>query len=162
VAGRLENLAAEIDGEFVAARAAYANAVAARDSEALHTVSHAFEGLGANLYAAEASIEAAAVSRRGGRPRRAAADEHRAAQLLSHCEGAVTPIVKTISARARLTPGELDTAVQAAAGRSNKQIGADGHVSVRTVESHLQRVYEKLGISSRRELADALRDQQGI
>ena len=100
--------------------------------------------------------------RRGGRPRDAAADEHRAAQLLSRCEGATTPVVKTITARARLTPGELDAAVQAAAGRSNKQIAADSHISVRTVESHLQRVYEKLGISSRRELAEALRDQPGI
>jgi DNA-binding CsgD family transcriptional regulator len=85
--------------------------------------------------------------------------EHRAARLLSWCEGAVTPVVRTITARSRLTPGELDAAVQAAAGRSNKQIAADSHVSVRTVENHLQRVYEKLGISSRRELADALRDQ---
>ena len=32
-------------------------------------------------------------------------------------------------------------------------------LSVRTVESHLQRVYEKLGISGRHELAAALRDQ---
>jgi DNA-binding NarL/FixJ family response regulator len=40
-----------------------------------------------------------------------------------------------------------------------KTIAADSHVSVRTVESHLQRVYEKLGISSRRELADTLHDQ---
>ena len=144
------------------ARAAYANAVAARDGEALHEVSEAFEGLGANLYAAEASVEAAAVLRRGGRPRDAAADEHRAAQLLSRCEGAATPVVRTITARSRLTPGELDAAVQAAAGRSNKQIAADSHISVRTVENHLQRVYEKLGISSRRELADALRDQPGI
>jgi DNA-binding NarL/FixJ family response regulator len=68
-------------------------------------------------------------------------------------------VVKTIRARARLTPGELDAAVQAAAGRSNKQIAADSYVSVRTVEGHLQRVYEKLGISNRRELADALHDQ---
>jgi DNA-binding CsgD family transcriptional regulator len=159
VAGRLEHLAAQVDGELVAARAAYANAVAARDGQALHQVSAAFEGLGALLYAAEASVEAAAVLRRGGRPRDAAAGEHRAARLLSRCEGAATPVVRTITARSRLTPGELDAAVQAAAGRSNKQIAADSHVSVRTVENHLQRVYEKLGISSRRELADALRDQ---
>ena len=159
VAGRLHELAAQVDGELVAARAAYANAVAARDGQALHTVSEAFEGLGALLYAAEASVEAAAVRRRGGRPRDAAADEHRAARLLSRCEGAATPVVRTITARSRLTPGELDAAVQAAAGRSNKQIAADSHVSVRTVVNHLQHVYEKLGISSRRELADALRDQ---
>jgi DNA-binding CsgD family transcriptional regulator len=161
VAGRLENLAAQVDGKLVVARAAYANAVAARDAEALHAVSEAFEGLGADLYAAEASVEAAAVLRRGGRPRDAAAGENRAAQLLSRCEGAATPVVRTITARARLTPGELDAAVQAAAGRSNKQIAADSHISVRTVENHLQHVYEKLGISSRRELADALRDQPG-
>jgi hypothetical protein len=30
------------------------------------------------------------------------------------------------------------------------------HLSVRTIESHLQRVDEKLGVSRRRELADAL------
>jgi DNA-binding CsgD family transcriptional regulator len=29
------------------------------------------------------------------------------------------------------------------------------------VESHLQRAYEKLGISGRHELADALRDRPG-
>jgi DNA-binding NarL/FixJ family response regulator len=161
VTGRLEDLTAQVDGEFVTARAAYANAAASRDGEALHAVSEAFEGLGANLYAAEASVEAAAVLRRGGHPREAAAGENRAAQLLSRCEGATTPVVRTITARSRLTPGELDAAVQAAAGRSNKQIAADSHISVRTVENHLQHVYEKLGISSRRELADALRDQPG-
>jgi DNA-binding NarL/FixJ family response regulator len=78
------------------------------------------------------------------------------------CEGATTPVVKTITSRARLTPSELGVAVQAAAGRSNKQIAADSHVSVRTVETHLQRVYEKLGISSRRQLGDALRDRAGV
>jgi DNA-binding CsgD family transcriptional regulator len=35
-------------------------------------------------------------------------------------------------------------------------------LSVRTADSHLQRVYEKLGISNRRQLADARRDQPGI
>jgi DNA-binding CsgD family transcriptional regulator len=70
----------------------------------------------------------------------------------------VTPAVQGIMARVHLTLGELDTARQAAAGRTNKQIANDMHLSVRTVESHLQRVYEKLGISGRHELADALQD----
>jgi hypothetical protein len=90
VAGRLANIAVQVDGELAAARAAYAKGVAARDSQALHAVSEAFEGLGANLYAAEASAEAAAILRRGGRPRHAAACEHRAGQLLSRCEGATS------------------------------------------------------------------------
>ena len=49
--------------------------------------------------------------------------------------------------------------MQAAAGRTNKQIARDMHLSVRTVESHLQRAYEKLGVSGRHELAEALRNQ---
>ena len=146
----------------MAARAAYASAVAAGDSEALKGVCGDFEEMGAILYAAEASAEAAVVLRRAGSARAAAAAEQKAARLLARCEGAVTPPVAIIGARVWLTPGELDTAVQAATGRSNKQIaGHDLQVSVRTVESHLLRAYEKLGISGRHELADALRDRPG-
>jgi DNA-binding CsgD family transcriptional regulator len=118
-----------------------------------------FENLGANLYAAEARAEAAVVLRRAGLTRQTAAAEQKAARLLARCEGAATPPLRTMTARARLTPAELDTAVQAAAGRSNKQIANDMQLSVRTVESHLQRAYEKLGVSGRHELADALRNQ---
>ena len=158
VAARLATLAAEVDGDLVAARAAYANAIAARDSEALEKVSGDFEVLGANLYAAEARAEAAVLLRRTGRARDAAAVEQKAGRLLARCEGAVTPAVQAITARVFLTPGELDAARQAAAGRSSRQIAADMHLSVRTVESRLQRVYEKLGVCGRRELVGALAD----
>jgi ATP/maltotriose-dependent transcriptional regulator MalT len=156
---RLSELATQIDGDLVAARAAYASAAADGDSQALRKVSGDFQEMGALLYAAEASAEAAVVLRRAGQARKAAAAEQEAARLLARCEGAATPPVQLITARARLTRGELDTAVQAAAGRSNKQIAADMHLSIRTVESHLQRAYEKLGIASRHELPGALRDQ---
>ena len=158
VAARLATLAAEVDGDLVAARAAYANAIAARDSEALEKVSGDFEVLGANLYAAEARAEAAVLLRRTGRARDAAAVEQKAGRLLARCEGAVTPAVQAITARVFLTPGELDAARQAAAGRSSRQIAADMQLSVRTVESRLQRVYEKLGVCGRRELFGALED----
>ena len=159
VADRLAQLASRVDGPLVVARAGYASAVAARDYKALESVCRDFEDMGTILYAAEASTEAAVNLRRGGEARKAAAAEQRAARLLARCEGATTPAVQTITARVHLTPGELDAAVQAAAGRSNKEIASDMYLSVRTVESHLQRVYEKLGISGRHELADALRDQ---
>jgi DNA-binding CsgD family transcriptional regulator len=159
VSGRLSALATQVDGDLVAGRAAYASALAARDSEALGKVAGDFEDLGTILYAAEARAEAAVLLRRAGETRQAAAAEQKAARLLARCEGAATPPLRLITARVRLTAGELDTAVQAAAGRSNKQIAADMQLSVRTVESHLQRAYEKLGISGRRELAGALRDQ---
>ncbi len=158
VAARLAALADEVDGDLVAARAAYANAIADRDSEALEKVSGHFEVLGANLYAAEARAEAAVLLRRAGRARDAAAMEQKAGRLLARCEGAVTPAVQAITARVFLTPGELDAARQAAAGRSSRQIAADMHLSVRTVESRLQRVYEKLGVCGRRELFGALED----
>ncbi len=158
VAARLATLAAEVDGDLVAARVAYANAIAARDSEALEKVSGDFEVLGANLYAAEARAEAAVLLRRTGRARDAAAVEQKAGRLLARCEGAVTPAVQAITARVFLTPGELDAARQAAAGRSSRQIAADMQLSVRTVESRLQRVYEKLGVCGRRELFGALED----
>ncbi len=158
VAARLADLAGEVDGDLVAARAAYANAIAAKDSEALEKVAGDFEVLGANLYAAEASAEAAILLRRAGRTRDAAAKEQKAARLLARCEGAVTPAVQAITARVFLTSGELDAARQAAAGRSSRQIAAGMHLSVRTVESRLQKVYEKLGVCGRHELDGALAD----
>jgi DNA-binding CsgD family transcriptional regulator len=156
VCARLSALASDIDAELVAARASYANAVAARDRTLLEKVSRAFEDMGAMLYAAEATAEAAVILRRAGNPRRATAAERRATRLLARCEGATTPAVRSITARAHLTPGELDIALQAAAGHANKQIATAMHLSVRTVESHLLRVYEKLGISRRHELPNAL------
>ena len=44
----------------------------------------------------------------------------------------------------------------AAQGTSSKDIADQLFLSVRTVNNHLQRVYTKLGISGRTELADAL------
>ncbi len=159
VAARLAALADDVDGDLVTTRAAYANAIAARDSEALAKVADDFEGFGAMLYAAEARADVAVLLRNAGEARKGAAAGQHAIRLLALCEGAATPPVETLSARVHLTPGELDSALQAAAGRTNKQIADNLHLSVRTIESHLQRAYEKLGITGRHELAEALRNQ---
>lgn len=52
-----------------------------------------------------------------------------------------------------LTPAELRMTGLIAAGRSNKEIASELFISVRTVETTLSRIYRKLGLRSRGELA---------
>jgi len=68
----------------------------------------------------------------------------------------------TVETRDELTPQERQIAELACDGLSNPEIGTRLFLSSRTVEWHLQKVFGKLGIHRRRELADALagRDSQ--
>jgi DNA-binding CsgD family transcriptional regulator len=52
-----------------------------------------------------------------------------------------------------LTPTEQKVAALVAEGRSNKEVAAKLYVTVKTVEANLSRIYAKLGIRSRAELA---------
>jgi DNA-binding CsgD family transcriptional regulator len=56
----------------------------------------------------------------------------------------------------QLSPQELQIAQLAAEGLSNRQIGEQLYLSHRTVESHLYRLFPKLGVTSRAQLRDAL------
>jgi DNA-binding CsgD family transcriptional regulator len=89
---------------------------------------------------------AAAFARMGARPWQDRAEtELRAA-------GAV-PAVAATDPLARLTPQELQVVRLAAAGASNKQIGAQLFLSPRTVGYHLYKAFPKLGVTTREELA---------
>lgn len=67
-----------------------------------------------------------------------------------------TSMQRTPDARDRLTSQELQIAEMAATGLSNREIGQKLYLSHRTVESHLYRIFPKLGITSRSQLGLAL------
>ncbi|AEH10038.1 transcriptional regulator, LuxR family [Candidatus Protofrankia datiscae] len=113
--------------------------------------------MGAFLLAAEAAADAAVAWRRLGKPRKADAELHRAAIRLSRCEGARTPALAPISVRSQLTPAERETALLAANGLTSKEIAEQLRISARTVDNRLQRIFRKLGISRRAELAALMR-----
>jgi DNA-binding CsgD family transcriptional regulator len=156
VTDALDRLERRIDPGIVNPMAAHARNLAARNPQGLQDAADAFVDLGADLLAADAAADAAVAWTRRGHSRNAAAATRQAVALADACQGATTPALRSINARARLTPAEHETAVLAAAGHSNKAIADELVLSVRSVENRLQRVYEKLGISSRAALSQAL------
>jgi DNA-binding CsgD family transcriptional regulator len=60
------------------------------------------------------------------------------------------------STREELTPQELQIAVLAAKGKTNREVGARLFLSPKTIEWHLGKIYRKLGVGSRAELVTAL------
>ncbi len=153
---RLDQLAMTVEGPLTAARATHTRALARADGEASEQAADAFEAIGALLFAAEAAAGAADCHRAAGAARRADRCAHRSASLAERCEGARTPALLMAGPLRLLSPREREVATLAVDGLATKAIATRLSLSVRTVENHLQRVYEKLGVSSRAELAEAL------
>ena len=115
-----------------------------------------YEALDALGLAAESAAELADLYRARADTRLATAAQQRSADLAARAGGIHTPALARGQGVEPLTPREREVALLAAAGRSSRDIGAHLHLSTRTVDTHLARVYRKLGIVGRAELAGAL------
>jgi len=144
-----------VRGSLAVCRREHIAAVTARDGAALDAVATKFADAGILLLAAEAAADAARAHERAGSKRAALASQRWSSELAEQCEGARTPALFT-SATTPLTQREREVAALAAAGLGNRAIAERLFVSLRTVENHLQRIYDKLGVAGREELTAAL------
>ncbi|MBV9423770.1 MAG: AAA family ATPase [Solirubrobacterales bacterium] len=157
VARGLQDVASRSDLPLIAAYANHAAASARRNGTELEGAAENFARIGALLHAAEVSAEAAAVHSAGGDRPQAVAAAERCRQFVTHCEGAWTPMLRFADAAAHnLTAREAEVAALASRGLTNAEIAERLVLSTRTVDSHMQRIYGKLGINRRQHLADIL------
>jgi DNA-binding CsgD family transcriptional regulator len=156
--GILAQIEGAVDGPLAAARRIHIEALDRGDQDGLEEASQAFAALGADLLAAEAAADAGRAARREGKARRATRLFQRAAALMATCEGARTPALVMPLELTPLTPREREVATLAATGLASDELADRLFLSVRTIDNHLQHIYQKLGIGSRTELAAAMRD----
>ncbi|HEU4701114.1 MAG TPA: LuxR C-terminal-related transcriptional regulator, partial [Conexibacter sp.] len=128
------------------------------------------EGSPSRLVHAEALADLGAALRRSGRRADARLPLREALELARRCGAAglarrAYDELAATGERVRrhtpigvesLTPSERRVAELAAGGMTNRQIAQTLYVTVKTVETHLAAVYDKLGIRSRRDLPAAL------
>ncbi len=146
-----------VDGPLTDARVQLAEGLLAADGALLDIAASGFAGSGWLLFAAEASNEASIAHRAAGSTTSATAARRRCESWVAECGDPRTPMLAHGTNAALLTRREREIAALAASGRTTREIADLLVVSPRTVDNHLQRVYGKLGISRRTDLADAMR-----
>jgi DNA-binding CsgD family transcriptional regulator len=152
---RLVDVAAGLDGDLAACYVIHGRAARQRDGDGLGAVAEAFAGLGAELYAAEAAARAAAAHEAAGDRRAAARWTTRATALSAADLTAGNPTLQ-VGPTTLLTPREHEIAALAAGGHASKDIARTLSLSRRTVDNHLHRAYQKLGVQGREALAETL------
>jgi DNA-binding CsgD family transcriptional regulator len=172
-----EQIAEATTAPHLQVQVAYAGAILAKDAVAEQRFRVAIASAQAEwpFYAARAQLAYGAWLRRQRRmtqsraPLREAAETFDALGLLRYAERARRELRasgETVRRRgpggwSQLSPQELQIAQLAAEGLSNRQIGEQLYLSHRTVESHLYRLFPKLGVTSRAQLRDALENASG-
>jgi DNA-binding CsgD family transcriptional regulator/tetratricopeptide (TPR) repeat protein len=154
---RLETDARE---PLTAVRREHVAAVAADDYEALGRLAGTYTALGGDRWAVECAAAAGSAAARVGDRRAAAEWSATAVELASTCEGLATPGLAGArivhKGAAPLTARERDVALLAARGVPSREIAERLGLSVRTVDNHLARCFDKLGVRNRGELAPLL------
>ncbi|HWM36762.1 MAG TPA: LuxR C-terminal-related transcriptional regulator [Streptomyces sp.] len=160
---RLMRISEYADGGLIAARTSFVAALAEGDRpQQLLDSAHALEATGSSLLAAEAAASASMGFGHRGEQRAATAAENLSFSLQRHCEQASTPGLSVLGVARHLTAREAEIARLVCSGLTNAEVAEAVTISKRTVDNHLQNIYGKLGVRSRRALrAEHLRGDFG-
>ncbi|MFB7868033.1 LuxR C-terminal-related transcriptional regulator [Streptomyces sp. NPDC056069] len=163
VVPRLTELTGVCDGAWPSVYLRLATALSSRNPDVLLGLSKEMGEHGADLLAAEAAATASHVLQQTGKSRRSTAANQVTRIYAARCEGAQTSLLPSIDPDTSpvLTAREREIAALAASGEASKEIAQRFHLSVRTVDNHLHHAYTKLGVTTRNELADALKVIEG-
>ncbi len=155
-AARLTQLARIIPCPMATAASAQARGVADHDGDILDDAAKQFEGFGALAMAADASAQAAREhARSGARPKEL--DSSARALRWAGLGGVHTPALNAADTPLPITDREREIATLVGAGLTNRQVADRLGVSVRTIDGHLYRIFTKLGIEDRDQLARLIR-----
>ena len=147
VAGDVPARVRAIGGEFLAAMVEAQAARARRDGPALMRLGYTFRQLSRPEHAIgcfAAALDHFRVAGQLESAKQALDDIERTRTLVPH----ESPVGRL---GAGLTPREQEVASLAAAGRSNPEIAAELHLSLRTVETHVRSIRRKTGVTDRSE-----------
>lgn len=157
VATRARELAGELDLPLAETVAAHAESLHRGDGERLLVVAEEYRGMGDRCTAADAAAQAAVLLTRAQLRSRGLYAASIAQQLAAECGGLCTPATRTPVSPTPLTGRQREVAELVAAGLSNKEIADRLVTSVRTVEGHLYRACQRVGATSRSDLAAIMR-----
>ncbi|MGV1005476.1 MAG: LuxR C-terminal-related transcriptional regulator [Candidatus Nanopelagicales bacterium] len=154
---RLVQVAGEVGGPLAAADALHAQGLIDNDAAVVFSAGVEFERIGAMLSAADAAAQASELFERTGDRRRAVEAAALAERLTRQCGGLRTPAPRASSRPLPLSAREREIANLVARGLSNPEIADRLVLSRRTVEGHLYRIFAKVDVADRDQLAAVMR-----
>ena len=161
LATRARELAETLALPLAEAVAMHAESLRSASGEGLLAASAAYQAIGDRSTAADAAAQAAVAFMAAQQRGRGLLAASTAEQLARDCGGLCTPATRSLAAPTPLTGRQREVAELVAAGLTNKDIADRLVMSVRTVEGHVLRACQRIGVTTRAELAAIMRGRGG-
>ncbi len=157
---RARELAEELALPLAKAVARHTESLAAHDGDELLAAANDYQAIGDRATAADVAAQAAVAFTRDQQRKRGLYAAAVAKELSDACGGLCTPALRSPASQP-LTGRQREIVELVLAGLSNREIADRLVMSVRSVEGHVYRACQRVGVSTREELASIARKGPG-